>query len=255
MMTTLKHSAADWAFLGAVDPREYYAQLKAIGYSAVEMAEPENWPLARAAGLEVLNICAPGMREGLNKTDNHLDLIPYVMESVTTASENGIPYVVIFSGNREDGLSDEQGLANCITGARQLVRHVAKHDVTLLFEMLSTDHEGYMADNAQFGFDLVRAVDSPNLKIVYDIYHMGKMGEDVVADITANLDIVEHLHIAGPPKRNFPGADQDIDYATIVPAVCRAGYDKYWGQEFCPATQALTELNAALRLFESHATA
>jgi hydroxypyruvate isomerase len=112
-----------------------------------------------------------------------------------------------------------------------------------------------MADSSTFGFELARAVDSPRFRVLYDIYHMHRMREDVLQKMLGNLDLICHLHIAGSPRRDFPGLRQDIDYATIVREVTAAGYAGYWGQEF-PAAGAdpFSDLDAAAMLFNRYAT-
>jgi len=117
----------------------------------------------------------------------------------------------------------------------------------------SFDHPGYMADRGAFGFDIVKAIASPCVKVLYDIYHMHRMGEDVMKDLAGNLPHIAHLHIAGSPKRDFPGADQQVDYAEIVRLLVARGYAGSWGMEFVPARDSLDELEKAARLFQSYA--
>jgi hydroxypyruvate isomerase len=87
--------------------------------------------------------------------------------------------------------------------------------------------------------------------VLYDMYHMHRMGEDVAAQVTANLELISHLHVAGAPRRDFPGPHQEMDYASIVRAVHSAGFRGFWGQEFLPAGEPLEALAAARGLFDS----
>ncbi len=257
-MTILKHSAPDWCFFEGrgFEPAAYYRRVKSVGCAAVELVDQSEWGSARDAGLPVLAVAGGGIREGLNRPENHAALIAQVEEKIALARDNGIANVIIFSGNR-GGMDDETGLANCIEGTNKIAGAAEEAGVTLLFEMLNSfDHEDYQADNPEFGLAVARAVASPRVKVLYDIYHMYRMGRDersMTADILENLDLIGHIHIAGAPGRGFPGDDQEIDYRGLIRAIHNAGYDGFIGHEFVPSGDPLEELAAAVRLFESYA--
>ena len=247
----LKHSLPDWCYLKqGMDPAEYYRRIKAAGCEAVEMVTSAHRPLARSAGLQILNQPGPGMQQGLNNPANHATLLPEIGKAMAAAAADKIPHLIIFSGNRY-GPSDAEGLSVCTEAVRRLVPAAEKTGVTLIFEMLNGfDHAGYQADSSRYGFDLVRAVGSPRVKVLYDIYHMHRMGENLKNDLLQNLDIIAHLHTAGSPKRDFPGLEQAIDYGALVPAVHKAGYRGFWGHEFIPAGDPAAEAIKAIELFE-----
>jgi hydroxypyruvate isomerase len=253
-MTQLKHSASEWCFFKKhPDPPAYYRRLKEAGFSGVEMVDPARWQMARAAGLEILNLVAPGMQKGLNRIEDHATILPQIRAAIAQAGEARIPQVIIFSGNRA-GLADEDGIRNCIAGIRQIVGDAEKAKVQLIFETLNSfDHKDYQGDRGQFAFSIVKAISSPNLRVLYDIYHMDRMGENIHADIVKNLELVAHLHIAGSPKRDFPGESQRIDYARLINAVHAAGYRGYWGHEFCTGSDPLKEAADSVALFEKYA--
>jgi len=252
-MDPMKHSAADWCYYrDAVEPVVYYRRLKELGYTGVEMVPPERWEAVKAAGLKLVNLAAPGMQKGLNRKENHAILLPQIRELIRTAAENKVEHLIIFSGNRE-GQPDEQGLQNVIAAARELAPAAEAAGVTLALELLNSyDHRDYQADHPNYAFEFARAVGSPAVKVLYDIYHMQRMGADVLADILANLDWIAHLHVAGSPRRDFPGDHQEIDYGRLVAAVHRAGYHGFWGQEFVPQGDPFEELERARRLFDSY---
>jgi hydroxypyruvate isomerase len=254
-MSKLRQSVPDWCFFKqGTDPRGYYARVKALGYDGVELVDESRWAAAREAGLRIVDLAAPGMQDGVNKKANHGTLLPQIRQALETAKANGIPNVIVFSGNRQ-GLDDAEGLKGCAAAYRELARDAERLGVTMLFEMLNAyDHPDYMADSARFGFDVVQAVGSPRFKVLYDVYHMHRMKEDALADMLAHLDVIEHVHVAGSPRRDFPGTLQEIDYATIVRRVAEAGYKGFWGQEFIPVKEPLAELEAAVMLFNRYAS-
>lgn len=253
-MAELKLSAACWAFnVEGMEPAELFGRLAEAGYIGAEMVGADNYDAARAAGLKLVNECAPGMGVGLNFLENHDELIPQIREVIQQAGANGVGQVIVFSGDR-NGLDDETGIANCATGLEQLVADAKAADVVLTFEMLcAANHGDYQATDSEFGYQVVRRVGSSRIKALYDIYHQARTGEDLMATLVPNLDLVGHLHVAGSPRRDFPGADQEIDYAPLVQAVQAAGYDGYWGMEFMPGENPLQQAIDAAELFRVYA--
>ena len=250
MMGFMKISVPDWCFHGKIgEGAAYYARLKELGVDGVEMVPAERHALARSAGLEILNAAGPGMQEGLNRRENHAELLPQIRRSIEEAEAGGIPVLIIFSGNRA-GQADDEGMANCRRGVEELLPDAEKARVVLGFEMLNSfDHADYQGDHGSYGFALAEAVNSPWLKLVYDIYHMERMGEESATDIVRHLDRIAHLHVAESPRRDRPRADGTIRYERIIPLVTKAGYKGYWGMEFIPGGDAHQELRDSITLF------
>ncbi|MDA3799005.1 MAG: TIM barrel protein [Kiritimatiellae bacterium] len=248
----MKFSVADWGFYGkSQDPEKYYETIKLMGVEAVEMADQSCWQDARAAGVKLLNISGPGMDIGVNFKENHATLIPEIRESIALAGENNIPYVICFSGNK-NGQPNNVGLENCQIAFEQLLDDCEKHNVTLLFEMLNSKlHEDYQADYSDYGFELARRLNSPRFKVIYDIFHMHVMNQDVIKDIVENIDIIGHIHIAEAPDRDLPLANGNIKYSEIIPKVLAACYSEYWGMEFIPKGESTSELKIAVDTFRA----
>lgn len=192
------------------------------------------------------------MQDGLNRIENHATLLPAIRELIAKAQANGIPHIIVFSGARR-GQGDDEGMRNCVTGLRQLASDAESAGVMLLLELLNTfDHADYQCSSAGYAFAVARAVNSPRVKVLYDIYHAHRMGEDVLTTITTNLEQIGHLHIAGSPKRDFPGEGQAIDYCHLVRAATAAGYGGYWGHEFCCGNDAVEQYCRSAGLFASY---
>jgi hydroxypyruvate isomerase len=113
----------------------------------------------------------------------------------------------------------------------------------------SKDHKDYMADSTKWCAELVRQVGSPRVKVLYDIYHAGRMGEDVLADIQKHHECWGHYHTGGVPGRNEIDETQTQDYPKIMRAIADSGYTGYVGQEFIPKREdALQSLEQAIRI-------
>jgi hydroxypyruvate isomerase len=252
----MKQCVPEWCFFReGMDASAIFVRLKAMGYAGLEMVDRSRWAAARAAGLPLVTMAAPGMQDGMNRPVSRASLTAGIRETITAARDAGVPIVIVFSGNR-GGMADAEGMSNCVAGFKPLAVEAERIGVTLAFEMLNShDHPDYMADSSAFGFTLARAVGSPRFRVLYDIYHMHRMGEDVLADLRNNRDLICHLHVAGSPRRDFPGLRQEIDYGKIVAFMTRAGYDGFWGQEFLPGQpDPLADLEAAVMLFNRYAS-
>jgi hydroxypyruvate isomerase len=126
-----------------------------------------------------------------------------------------------------------------------------KAGVTLVLEPLNVyvDHPGYFLDGSAAGFDLVRAVGSPRIKLLYDIYHMQVMEGNIIQTLTSNLDVIGHVHVADVPGRHEPGTGE-LSYANIFEALRQAGYDKYVGFEFEPTVPSEEAAATSLALLK-----
>jgi hydroxypyruvate isomerase len=250
----IRQAAADWCFLKPeADRPAYYRRLRELGFDGVEMVAAVDRDAARAAGLELVTLSGPGMGDGLNHRGNHARLIPEIRAAIAEAQRERVANVIVFSGSRR-GLDDETGIAACVEGLALLAPAAERAGVTLLFEALNTsDHADYHASRSAFAFAVVGRVASPALKVLYDLYHLHRMGDDAVADFRAHLPLIGHVHTAGAPKRDFPGPAQEIDYARLVRELTALGYRGYWGHEFYPGEDVFADLKRVRELFSAYA--
>jgi hydroxypyruvate isomerase len=252
----IRQAAADWCFLKeCVDHAAYYRRLRELGFDGVEMVAPADRAAARAAGLELVTMSGPGMGDGLNHRANHAKLIPELREAIAEAARERIANVIVFSGTRR-GLDDATGIAACVDGLAQVAPDAERAGVSLLFEALNTsDHGDYHASRSAFAFAVVERVGSPALRMLYDLYHLHRMGDDAVADFRRHLPLIGHVHTAGAPKRDFPGSAQEIDYARLVRELTALGYRGYWGHEFYPGADVFGDLGRVREMFSAYAVA
>src|SRR4029077_17948993 len=161
----------------------------------------------------------------------------------------GIPNIVVFSGNRA-GLSDGDGIANCITGLKRVTPVAEQHNVTLCLEMLNSkvDHKDYQADHTAWAVQVVPGVNYPWLKLLYDIYHMQIMDGDVIATIRANAAHIAHFHTGGVPGRAEIDDTQELNYRRVMQAIADLGFTGFVGQEFVPKRDPLTSLKQAFEI-------
>ena len=140
--------------------------------------------------------------------------------------------------------SRQEKFESVVEGLQALLPQASDAGVVLLLEPLNSilDHRGTFLDHSWMGFEIIRQVGSPQVKLLYDIYHMSMMGEDVIADMGSNLEWIGYLHIADLPGRHQPGTGK-IDYCGIADWLKRVRFDGFIGMEFFP--QGLDKLAAS----------
>ena len=153
----------------------------------------------------------------------------------------------MFSGNRK-GMSDEEGLENCVIGVKKVMPMAEDKNMLVCMELLNSkvNHTDYMCDHTKWGVELVKRVGSPNFKLLYDIYHMQIMEGDVIRTMKDNLQYIGHLHTGGNPGRNEIDETQELNYRAISKAIVEMGFKGYMAHEFIPKRDPMTSLGQAL---------
>ena len=122
--------------------------------------------------------------------------------------------------------------------------------MTIMLEPLNVlvNHPGYYLVTAGEGFDIVREVDHPLVKIVYDIYHQQVSEGNIIPSVTKNLDCIAHLHSAGHPGRHELQYGES-DYKVIFDAIDKAGYTGACGLEYSPLLEPEESLRVAREIY------
>ena len=229
---------------GFDDPAEGIAAAAGIGFVSVEMLPEEHWPLVRDHGLDIAIVSGhASLPDGLNNRGNHDRIEAELRESIDKAAEHGIPSLITFSGNLEDR-GAEEGFDNCVEGLLRVKGYAEEKGINLCMELLNSrvNHPDYQCDRTEWGARLCRAVDSPRVKLLYDIYHMQIMEGDLIRTITDNIEWIAHFHTAGNPGRNDPDDTQEIYYPAVMRGIAATGYDGFVGHEYSPRGDAVESL-------------
>ena len=245
----LKQSVSRWCY-GRIPLDDLCQAAKSIGYSSVELLSEPDWATPKKHGLQCAMANGFGsIPVGFNRPDNHAKLVADAERMIPLVAAAGVPNIVVFSGNRA-GMSDGEGIANCIMGLKRVAPTAEKHGVTLCLEMLNSkvDHKDYHADHTAWAVEVVKGVASPRLKLLYDIYHMQIMEGDVVATIRANSPHIAHYHTGGVPGRAEIDETQELNYGRVMQAIADTGFAGFVGQEFVPKRDPLTSLKQAFQI-------
>jgi len=246
----LKQSVSYWPYSKIPLP-EFAKAAKNIGLAAVDLLQPEEWPVVRDAGLT----CSMGyptkrgdfLSTGFNDPTKHDMLVDELERTVPLAAAAGVPNVIAMFGNRK-GRSDEEGAANCITGLKRITAAAERHGVTVCVELLNSkvDHKDYMGDRTAFGVKVMEGVGSPRVKLLYDIYHMQIMEGDIIRTIRNHIAHIGHFHTGGVPGRHELDDTQELNWRTVCKTIVDTGYQGYVAHEFMPSRDPLTSLKEAV---------
>jgi hydroxypyruvate isomerase len=250
-MSTPLQSFAWWCFANReVDADTLLASAARIGYTGVDLLDESLWPVAKRHGLRLACIRGHGtLTDGLNRRENAGRIEGELRANIAKAAANGIPTLVCFSGNR-NGLSEAEGLAVTAETLSKAAPAAEAAGITLAVELLNSrvDHPDYQADRTQWGVALCEQVNSPAVKLLYDIYHMQIMEGDVIRTIKRDHRWFAHYHTAGNPGRSDLDGPQELNYPAILAAIKRTGFTGYIAHEFTPAGDTLAALARAYQL-------
>jgi hydroxypyruvate isomerase len=148
------------------------------------------------------------------------------------------------------GLGDEEAKANCIEGLNRVKKIGEDNGVTICVELLNSkvDHKDYQGDHTAFGLEIVKAVNSPRVKLLYDAYHMQIMEGDLIRTIRDTKDWIAHVHTGGVPGRHELDGTQEVNWRAVAQALADVGFQGYMAHEFVPTRDPLTSLREAVAL-------
>jgi hydroxypyruvate isomerase len=250
----IHHSVARWTF-DFLSLEELCQLSTELGITAIDLVGPEEWPVLQRYGLDssMCNGAELSLEDGWGDARFHAELVERYLNHIDLVSQAGYTNLICFSGNAR-GMSPEQGLQNAETGLKQILAEAEAKGVVLQMELFNSkiDHPDYLCDNSAWGIELCRRLDSPNFKLLYDIYHMQISEGDVIRTIRENHPFFGHYHTAGVPGRHEIDDTQELNYPAICRAIRDTGFKGYIAQEFIPdrtSQQAKREsLQAAIQL-------
>ena len=214
-----------------------------LGYHGFDLVGPQDWPTLKRFGL----ICtmAPAMgvtiRDGLIRPELH-DAIERAMHAeIDQCAANGCPNIITVGGERR-GIGYEEGKDRASALLDRVKAHAEDKGVTICIEVVNskyTDPEFGRADaifdHLAWGVDLCTRVNSPRVKILFDIYHVQIMDGDVCANIREHLPLIAHFHAAGVPGRHELDDTQELNYRFVARTVADLGFAGYIAHEWRPS--------------------
>ena len=250
--TGITQSVARWCYADIPLP-SFCASVADIGLTAMDLLTVDEWAVAHDHGLIVScgDVGAGTIEDGLNDPRNHPTIIGAFEQHTPRAARESVPNVICFFGNRR-GMDDVPAIDNSIRCLRECAPIAEAEGVTILVEVLNSKpggHVDYIGDHMSYALEIMRAVDSPRVRILYDIFHMQIMEGDIISTLTDAAEWIGHYHTGGVPGRAEIDATQELYYPAIVRAIGDTGFSGFMAHEFIPRSDdALGSLAQAVEL-------
>ncbi|HEY4150825.1 MAG TPA: TIM barrel protein [Chitinophagaceae bacterium] len=245
----INHSVCRWCY-NALTIEELCKAVKKIGFSAIDLVGPKDWPTLQQYGVfsSMCNGAEINLTDGWAGKEYHPTLIKNYTDMIPLVAKAGYKNLICFSGSRR-GMDDETGLKNATEGLKQIMGLAEKSGVMIQMELLNSrvDHKDYMCDRSPWGVELCKRVGSENFKLLYDIYHMQIDEGDVIRSIRNNSAYYGHYHTAGVPGRHELDENQELYYPAIMKAIVATGFKDYVAQEFIPTGKEVDDKVDALK--------
>jgi hydroxypyruvate isomerase len=206
---------------------------KDVGAIADALAETE---------LVLTGICVDP-RRSLVDPSQHAEFLDAVRDSLVTAKRLGSPPMIVASGFTCEGVNEATHFEAAVAVLKQAAGLAQAAGVMLVLEPLNdrVEHPGMWLVSTTKGLDLVEAVDRPNFRLLYDVYHSATMGEDMQNVLAGRMHLVYHVQIADAPGRNEPGTG-GLDWPGVIALLKRLGYAGDLGLEYRPTLPTLDSL-------------
>lgn len=214
--------------------------LQRIGFRGVDLPTEAQIPIMKQYGLSPTMMTGTGtsFTDGLIRRELHDKIEAATRAGIDMCARVGCPNLIGLPGEKR-GMSYDETVANTVAILNRVKGYAEKQGVTLCMEItnakvVADGRTDQSFNRLQWGWDVCRAVASPRVKIVYDIYHVQITDGDVVRNMRDNLQYICHIHTAGVPSREEIDGGQELNYRFIANAIAESGYDGYVAHEHRP---------------------
>jgi hydroxypyruvate isomerase len=245
----VKQSVARWCY-SKTSLEDLCKNGAKIGLSGIDLVNHDEWPTVQKYGL--VPAMTPGagtIPDAWNRVENHDRLVEEMRGNIERAAAAKVPNVITFSGNRR-GMPDAEAKDNCVAGLNRVKKMAEDSNVMIVLELLNSkvDHKDYQCDHTAWGVDVIKRVDSPKVKLLYDIYHMQIMEGDIIRTIRENIQYIAHFHTGGVPGRHELDDTQELQWRTVAKAIADLNFQGFMAHEFVPTRDPMTSLAEAVKL-------
>src|SRR5437773_670231 len=212
------------------------------GFHGFDLVGPPDWPALKKHGL--LCTMAPAMgvtiRDGLIRPELHAAIERSMHEEIDLCAAHGYPNIITVGGERR-GIGYEEGKEQCAALLSRVKAHAEDKSVTICLEVVNSKYKDpeygradAIFDRLAWGADVCRRVDSPRVKMLFDIYHVQIMEGDVCANIREYFPLIAHFHTAGVPGRPEIDETQEPNYRFVAQTIADLGFSGYVAHEYRP---------------------
>jgi len=257
----IKLSVMLWTVYRDSPFEERLEKVAEAGYHAAELVrEFEKWSdgdyrrfNARKRSLGITFDATAGVWKGIADPAARDGFLSDLKAFLRTAEKLECPAIIVLSGDRIENLSHQAQRDACVETLKRAAEIAAQQNVTLLLENIDPEENPrYFLTSVAEGFEIVRKVDHPRVKFLYDFYHEQIAEGNLIEKLEKNIDYVGLVHIADVPGRHQPGTGE-INYENIFRKLAELKYTNYAAMEFEPVGDTVTALWTARQMAE-HAT-
>jgi hydroxypyruvate isomerase len=239
----LKQSCFTRSFGRGMPVDEMCRQAARLGASGFDFFPASQWPVLKKYGLTPAVTLGGGITiaGGVVRKESHDEITKSLSAFMGQCKENGCPGVLISGGERR-GISYAEGADNVVAFLNRMKDRAEETGVTLLLEIVNSKYKDptfgradAVCDHADWAAEVCTRVNSPRVKILFDIYHVQIMDGDVTANIRAHLPLIGHFHTAGVPGRHEIDETQELNYGFILKTAADLGYRGFVAHEYDPS--------------------
>lgn len=234
------------------------ARLGCVGF---DLIAPQEWPTLKKHGLvpTMAPMSFASIQEGLIRKETHEAAAAKLRELVDTCAADGCHNIITLGGQRK-GMSYEEAADACVAFMNRVKPYLEEKGVTLCLENTNSRYPDnvlgrpdQVCDHAAWGFDVCRRVNSPRVKMLFDLYHAQVQDGNVVATIKDNIQWIAHFHTAGVPGRHEIDASQELNYRFIASTIADLGFTGYVAHEYrpSPGRDPLKSLAEAIEIMDA----
>lgn len=261
----IKQVIAAWPFMAAGpkwQPEAFLQNASRLGVKGVELFPVEHWSMLKKYDLICAATKSHTFIRGMNNKNHHPECFSILEKAMEDTSAAGFPNVMTFTGladtsDQKNGskVSAAEGMKNCIEGYKRMASIAEKKKVTMVLEPLNSKvaenmkgHPGYQGDHIDYCMEIIKAVGSPSLRLLFDVYHIQIMDGNIIDHIKKYISYIGHVQVAGVPGRGEIGTQQEINYRAVMRTLLQEGYQGYVGHEWIPTADAMTGLKEAVEI-------
>jgi len=209
-----------------------------VGCVGFDLVAPQDWPTLKKYGLIPTMSPTGGVtiEDGLIHKEKHAAFLPLLSAAIDECASAGCPNIITVGGQRR-GMSYAEGADNAAAFLNRIKAHAEDKGVNICMEVMNSKYDriDQICDHIDWGVDVCKRVNSPRVKLLFDIYHMQIMDGDICRHIQQNFQWIAHFHTGGVPGRHEIDDTQELNYRFVAKTIADLGYTGYIAHEFRPS--------------------
>jgi len=222
-----------------------YQGVELVGYFQKWTPEEQRRLMAKMRSLGVMIDMLSGLQASFAIPDQKEEFVTRVTTHCHVANGLECPQINIKSGKKLDDVDPQAQFAAAVDNLKRASDVADKNGINIVIEPIDLiENPTIFLTSVKDGFEIVRAVNRPNIKVLYDFYHEQRGAGNLIEKLEKNIEWVGLVHIADVPGRNEPGTGE-IDYMNVYRSLGRLNYNRFIAMEYAPTTDPVASLRKA----------